>query len=54
MITCLNRINELAALQKTKGLTKAEQQEQKQLRTEYLAAIRGQVISTVETIKVIG
>ncbi|MDO5359316.1 MAG: DUF896 domain-containing protein, partial [Jeotgalicoccus sp.] len=42
MIAGLDRINELAKIQKTVGLTEEEKQEQKVLREDYLRQIRGQ------------
>lgn len=39
----IKRINELARLKKTVGLTEAQQKEQDQLRKKYLAGIRAQV-----------
>ena len=36
----INRINELARKSKSEGLTPAEKEEQKKLRTEYVATIR--------------
>ena len=35
----INRINELARKSKSQGLTPAEKEEQKKLRTEYVATI---------------
>ncbi len=52
-IPSLHRINELSRKQKNEGLTQAEQDEQQQLRQEYLLAIRGQVLSTMSTLKVV-
>lgn len=52
-IPSLNRINELSRKQKTEGLTQEEYTEQQQLRQEYLQAIRGQVLSTMSTLKVV-
>lgn len=53
MISGLDRINELAKVQKTTGLTTAEKQEQKQLREDYLRQIRGQVLDSFSGLKVV-
>lgn len=53
IISSLNRINELSRKQKTKGLTEEEYAEQQKLRQEYLRDIRGQVLSTMSTLKVV-
>ncbi|MGX7108233.1 DUF896 domain-containing protein [Facklamia miroungae] len=47
------RINELAKLQKAKGLTEAEKEEQKQLRQEYLKAFRQHMAKQVEGVKIV-
>lgn len=52
-IPSLHRINELSRKQKTEGLSQEEYTEQQQLRQEYLHAIRGQVLSTMSTLKVV-
>lgn len=52
-IPSLNRINELSRKQKTKGLTPEEHAEQQKLRQEYLKDIRGQVLSTMSSLKVV-
>ncbi|SEL99497.1 Uncharacterized protein YnzC, UPF0291/DUF896 family [Paenibacillus sp. cl141a] len=52
-IPSLHRINELSRKQKTEGLSQEEYIEQQQLRQEYLQAIRGQVLSTMSTLKVV-
>lgn len=52
-IPSLNRINELSRKQKTTGLTQEEYEEQQKLRQEYLKDIRGQVLSTMSTLKVV-
>ncbi|WP_422656759.1 DUF896 domain-containing protein [Paenibacillus sp. EC2-1] len=52
-IPSLNRINELSRKQKTTGLTPEEYEEQQKLRQEYLKDIRGQVLSTMSTLKVV-
>lgn len=52
-IPSLHRINELSRKQKTEGLSQEEYTEQQQLRQEYLQAIRGQVLSTMSTLKVV-
>lgn len=45
------RINELAKKSKTEGLSEAEKAEQKQLREEYLAAVRRNVRATLDSIE---
>ncbi|ACX65140.1 DUF896 domain-containing protein [Paenibacillus sp. FSL H8-0457] len=52
-IPSLHRINELSRKQKSEGLSQEEYTEQQQLRQEYLQAIRGQVLSTMSTLKVV-
>ncbi len=47
----LARINELARKKRTVGLTEEELAEQKELYKIYLAAIRGQVTSLLESIE---
>ena len=49
----LARINELARKKKTVGLTQEELAEQKGLYKVYLAAIRGQVTSLLESIEIV-
>ena len=49
----LTRINHLANKEKISGLTIEEKQEQQQLRQEYLGMIRGQVLNTFSTMKVL-
>lgn len=49
----LTRINYLANKEKMSGLTIEEKQEQHQLRQEYLGMIRGQVLNTFSTMKVL-
>lgn len=49
----ISRINALANKSKEQELTKAEKEEQKKLRQEYLKMIRGQVESQLSTIKVV-
>ncbi|RIO83073.1 DUF896 domain-containing protein [Staphylococcus gallinarum] len=49
----LDRINMLANKEKVQGLTTTERQEQQTLRQEYLKMIRGQVINTFSTLKVV-
>lgn len=44
----LKRINELAAKEKSVGLTAEEKAEQKRLRAEYLAAFRKNVLQTLD------
>lgn len=53
MIDILPRINQLAQKARQKGLTDAEKVERQVLREDYLRAIRGQVESTVTSMKVI-
>ncbi|MGC5771157.1 DUF896 domain-containing protein [Paenibacillus pabuli] len=47
MIPILGRINELSRKQRSTGLTRTEQAEQRELRQQYLKAIRGQVLTTM-------
>lgn len=47
----LERINELARKKRTVGLTQEELAEQKELYKIYLAAIRGQVTSLLDSIE---
>ncbi|MCR8968717.1 DUF896 domain-containing protein [Facklamia sp. 7083-14-GEN3] len=49
----LARINELAKLQKSKGLTEAEKEEQHQLRQEYLTVFRQHMARQVEGVKIV-
>ncbi len=49
----LARINELARKKRTIGLTEEELAEQKELYKIYLAAIRGQVASLLESIEIV-
>lgn len=49
----LARINELARKKRTVGLTAEEVAEQKELYKIYLAAIRGQVTSLLESIEIV-
>ncbi|MBX5318643.1 DUF896 domain-containing protein [Staphylococcus caprae] len=49
----LDRINELANKEKVESLSIEEKQEQHQLRQEYLKMIRGQVLTTFSTMKVL-
>ena len=49
----LARINELARKKRTEGLTLEELAEQKELYKIYLAAIRGQVTSLLESIEIV-
>lgn len=48
----INRINELYRKSKAEGLTEAEKKEQKLLREEYIAAIRGNLKSQLDNIDV--
>lgn len=45
----LDRINELARKQREEGLTEEEKEEQGRLRKVYLADIRSQVVTALET-----
>jgi len=47
------RINELAKKSKEQGLTEAELAEQKELREEYLAAIRKNFRATLDNIEIV-
>lgn len=49
----LDRINELANKEKEMVVSTSEKQEQHELRQEYLKMIRGQVVSTFSTLKVV-
>ncbi|CAD2070725.1 UPF0291 protein [Jeotgalicoccus coquinae] len=53
MIAGLDRINELAKIQKTVGLTEEEKREQKVLREDYLRQIRGQVLDSFSGLTVV-
>lgn len=53
MIAGLDRINELAKIQRTVGLSEAEKQEQKELREDYLRQIRGQVLDSFQGLTVV-
>ena len=53
MIAVLPRINELAAIEKSIGLTNEQLLERAALRKEYLQQIRGQVLSNMQSIKVV-
>lgn len=47
------RINELAKKAKNEGLSEAEKQEQKELRDEYIAAVRKNFKATLDNIKIV-
>lgn len=47
------RINELYHKSKAEGLTKEEAEEQKQLRADYIAAIRGNLKSQLENVSIL-
>ena len=49
----LDRINQLANKEKVESLSIEEKQEQHQLRQDYLKMIRGQVLTTFSTMKVL-
>lgn len=53
MIKELDRINELAQVQRDVGLTDAQREEQQQLRQAYLSQIRGQVLTSFTGLKVV-
>lgn len=53
MIKGLDRINELAKIQRENGLNDAEKIEQQALRENYLREIRGQVLDTFSGLTVI-
>lgn len=53
MIIGLDRINELARLQKTVGLTEEQKLEQKELREDHLRQIRDQVLDSFSGLTVI-
>ncbi len=48
----IDKINELAHLKKTVGLTKEQQELQDELRKQYLAEIRGQVRQSLENVSI--
>ncbi len=48
----IQRINELARKKKTVGLNEAEIMEQQELRAEYIAAIKGNIRQSLESIKI--
>lgn len=49
----IKRINELYHKSKAEGLTDEEKAEQKKLREDYVAAIKGDIRSQLENIKVV-
>ena len=49
----IKRINELYHKSKAEGLTDEEKAEQKKLREDYIAAIKGKIRSQLENIKVV-
>ena len=49
----IKRINELYHKPKAEGLTVEEKAEQKKLRDDYVAAIRGNIRSQLENVKVV-
>lgn len=53
MIKELQRINELAKIQREVGLTDEQKVEQHELRQAYLGQIRGQVVNSFTGLKVI-
>lgn len=53
MMQILDRINELANKEKVQTLSVKEKQEQQALRQDYLKMIRGQVLHTFSTMKVV-
>ena len=48
----INRINELARKAKTTGLTPEEKEEQKKLRTEYIAVVRMNLRAQLDNISI--
>lgn len=53
METKIKRINELYHKSKSTGLTEAEKDEQKQLRQEYIASVRGNLQSQLDRIDLV-
>lgn len=49
----LDRINELAAIAKSRGLSAAETAERTQLRRAYLDAVKGQMTNMLSTVTVV-
>lgn len=49
----IKRINELYHKSKAEGLTEEEKAEQKKLREDYVAAIRGNIRSQLENVRVV-
>lgn len=49
----IDRINELAKKQKSEGLTKEEQQEQKVLRREYIDSFKASLMSQLDSIYIV-
>ncbi len=49
----LNRINELARLSKSRGLTPAEKAEQKRLREEYVQLVHNNLRGQLENIRIL-
>ena len=49
----IKRINELYHKSKAEGLTDEEKAEQKKLREDYVAAVRGNIRSQLENVKVV-
>lgn len=49
----IKRINELYHKSKNAGLTEAEKEEQKQLRQEYIASVRGNLRTQLDRIDII-
>ena len=49
----ISRINHLAVKKKREGLTKSEQEEQKQLYREYLDAVRRNFKATLDSIEIV-
>lgn len=48
----INRINELYHLSKERELTSEEKEEQKKLRSEYIASVRGNLQSQLDSIRI--
>lgn len=47
------RINELAQKSKSEGLTESEKEEQAKLRAEYIAAYKRNLVSQLESVRII-
>lgn len=49
----IKRINELYHLSKARELTEEEKEEQKKLRQDYIASVRGNLVSQLENIEIV-